>query len=72
MHLEQNLKGICVKNGIDFEDFLSDMEVEEVHELSLFDLEAICEEYEIDMMALLFKPVFKSEFIQEKISKIIF
>ena len=70
MHLEQNLKGICVKNGIDFEDFLSDMEVEEVHELSLFDLEAICEEYEIDMMALLFKPVFKSDFIQDKISKI--
>jgi len=72
MHLEQNIKGICVKNGIDFEDFLSDMEVEEVHELSLFDLEAICEEYEIDMMALLFKPVFKSDFIQEKISKIKF
>ncbi|MFM7662352.1 MAG: KdsC family phosphatase [Bacteroidota bacterium] len=60
MHLEQNIKGLCSKFGLDFQDFLSDLDVEDVHELTIFDIEAICEEYEIDMLALLFKPIFRT------------
>ena len=59
MQLEQNIKGLCSKFGIDFQDFLSDLDVEDVHELTVFDLEAVCEEYEVDLMSLLFKPLFK-------------
>jgi len=59
MQLEQNLKGLCSKFGIDFQDFLSDLDVEDVHELTVFDLEAVCEEYEVDLLSLLFKPLFK-------------
>lgn len=60
MHLEQNIKGLCSKFGLDFQDFMSDLDVEDVHELTIFDLEAICEEYEVDMLSLLFKPVFRA------------
>ncbi len=59
MQLEQNIKGLCSKFGIDFQDFLSDLDVEDVHELTIFDLEAVCEEYEVDLLSLLFKPLFK-------------
>jgi len=61
MQLEQNIKGLCSKFGIDFQDFLSDLDVEDVHELTIFDLEAVCEEYEVDLLSLLFKPLFKEE-----------
>ena len=60
MHLEQNIKGLCSKFGLDFQEFLGDLDVEDVHELTIFDLEAICEEYEVDMLSLLFKSVFKA------------
>ena len=70
MQLEQNIKGLCSKHGIDFNSFLSDLEVDEVHELSIFDLEAICDEYEIDLLALLFKPLYKTSFLQKKIDAI--
>jgi YrbI family 3-deoxy-D-manno-octulosonate 8-phosphate phosphatase len=60
MQLEQNIKGLCSKYGLDFQDFMSDLDVEDVHELTIFDLEAICEEYEIDMLSLLFKPIFRA------------
>lgn len=60
MQLEQNIKGLCSKFGLDFQDFLSDLDVEDVHELTIFDLEAICEEYEVDMLSLLFKPIFRA------------
>jgi len=59
MQLEQNIKGLCSKFGIDFQEFLSDLDVEDVHELTVFDLEAVCEEYEVDLMSLLFKPLYK-------------
>lgn len=59
MQLEQNIKGLCSKFGIDFQDFLSDLDVEDVHELTIFDLEAVCEEYEVDLLSLLFKHLFK-------------
>ena len=72
MQLEQNIKGLCSKFGIEFKDFLDDLEVENVHELTVYDLEAICEEYDIDMYALLFKPIFKPELYKKKISEIKF
>jgi 3-deoxy-D-manno-octulosonate 8-phosphate phosphatase (KDO 8-P phosphatase) len=68
--LEQNIKGICDRHGLTFRDFLSDMEVEEVNELTVYDLEAIAEEYELDLYALLFKPVFKSFELKEKLQQI--
>jgi YrbI family 3-deoxy-D-manno-octulosonate 8-phosphate phosphatase len=70
MHLEQNLKGLCVKFGIDFEDFLNDLDVENVHELTVYDLEAVCEEYEVDLLSLLFKPMFRPELFKAKLDKI--
>ena len=53
--LEQNILSLCKKNGITFERFKEDLDIEDVHELTVFDLEAICEEYDTDLMALLFK-----------------
>lgn len=70
MTLEQNIKGICSKFGLNFNDFLSDLEVDHVMELSLFDLEAICEEYEIDLHTLLFKAVYFEASLKQKIKKI--
>ena len=58
MNLELNIKGICSKFGVDYNQFLDDLDVEHVNELTIYDLEAICEEYEVDMMSLLFKPLF--------------
>ncbi len=70
MFLEQNIKGICDKYGVDFSDFLGDLNVENTKELSLFDLEAICEENTIDLHSLLFKPMFKTNAWKNKIAKI--
>lgn len=70
MYLEQNLKGLCAKNGIQFDDFLNDLEVDEVHELTLFDLEAIAEEYELDLISLLFKPLFHAKDLSKKLNEI--
>lgn len=60
MLLEQNIKGLCERNGISFQDLLSDMEVDNVFELTLYDLEALCEEYHVDLQALLFKPLYRN------------
>ena len=70
MNLEKNIKGLCSKNGIHFQDFLSDFVVEHVHELSVFDLEAICEEYEIPMQTLMFKSIALETDLLNKIQKI--
>ena len=72
MQLEQNIKGLCSKHGIDFNSFLGDLEVDAVEELSIFDLEAICEEYEVDLFSLLFKPLYKTAALQKKLDKIKF
>ena len=55
--LEQNILSLCKKNGITFDRFKEDLDIEDVHELTVFDLEAICEEYDTDLMALLFKKI---------------
>lgn len=70
MYLDQNIKGICQKAGLDFYQFLSDFQVENVNELTIFDLETIAEEYELDLQALLFKPLYSNRIFQEKIANI--
>lgn len=68
--LEQNIKGICDRHGLLFRDFLADMEVDEVNELTLYDIEAIAEEYEVDVYSLLYKHTFRSHELNDKLSKI--
>lgn len=68
--LEQNIKGICQKFGIDFHGLMADFQVDSVFELALSDLEALAAEYDLDLQALLFKPMFKSDDITDKLSKI--
>ena len=70
MYLEENIKGICDKFGLDYIGFLADLGVETVHELTISDLEIICEEYETDLNALLFKHLFKSNHLKSKLSQI--
>jgi YrbI family 3-deoxy-D-manno-octulosonate 8-phosphate phosphatase len=70
MHLEQNIKGLCAKFGVDFNEFLNDLNADNVLELSMFDLQAICEEYEVDLLSLLFKPMFKPTLFREKLAQI--
>ena len=70
MHLEQNIKGLCAKFGVDFNEFLNDLNTDNVLELSMFDLQAICEEYEVDLLSLLFKPMFKPALFREKLAQI--
>ena len=48
--LEQNIRGLCTKFGLDFESFLADFQVESVTEIPLVELEAITEEYELDLL----------------------
>jgi YrbI family 3-deoxy-D-manno-octulosonate 8-phosphate phosphatase len=70
MLLEQNIKGLCQKNGIEFDDFLADLDVEHVNELSIYDLEAVSEEYEVDLTALLFKPLFRNNHFKKQIDQL--
>lgn len=70
MYLEQNIKGLCEKFGLDFQDFLKDLDIDNVRELSIYDLEAIAEEYEVDMGTLLFKYTSKTKHLQDKLDKI--
>ena len=70
MFLEQNIKGICEKFGLDFEEFLDELDAENVKELTLFDLEAIAEEYEVDLHALIFKPCFHISSLRERLDNL--
>jgi 3-deoxy-D-manno-octulosonate 8-phosphate phosphatase (KDO 8-P phosphatase) len=70
MFLEPNIKGICNRYGVDYSDFLGDLNAEHAHELSIFDLEAICDENKIDLHSLLFKPMFQPDLWKTKIKKI--
>lgn len=72
MYLEQNIKGLCTKHEMHYNDFLADLEVDDVKELTIYDLEAIAEEYGLDLMGLLFKPLFHAEHIAKKIKDIKF
>jgi YrbI family 3-deoxy-D-manno-octulosonate 8-phosphate phosphatase len=70
MNLEINIKGLCSKFGLKYAEFLDDLDVENVSELTIYDLEAICEEYAIDLMSLLFKPMFRPDVWKQKLDKI--
>ncbi len=70
VYLEQNIRGLCVRNGIEFDEFLNDLDAENVSELTVYDLEAISEEYEVDLLSLLFKPMFRNDLFSKKLDKI--
>lgn len=69
-YLEQNIKGICGRFGIDYIQFMSDLEVDHPHELTIYDLQTICEEYQVDLQALMFKPMFRSDVFKKKIKSL--
>lgn len=68
--LEQNIKGLCAKFGVDFYQLMADFQVDSVGELSMIDLEAFAEENEVDLYALLYKPLFVLDHLTEKLAKI--
>lgn len=70
MHLQQNLKGLCAKFGVDYNEFLNDLDVDDVNELTVYDLEAVCEEYDVDMLSLIFKPMYRPDLWNKKIEKL--
>jgi len=70
MFLEKNIRGLCDKFGLDFEDFLADLDVETISDLAISDLEVICEEYDIDLHSLLFNYPFKSNHFKSKLEQI--
>ncbi|MEJ6582639.1 MAG: HAD-IIIA family hydrolase [Crocinitomicaceae bacterium] len=70
MFLEKNIKGLCDKFGLDFEEFLADLDVESVEDLAVSDLEVICEEYDTDLNSLLFNYPFKSNHFKAKLEQI--
>ena len=70
MFLENNLKGLCDTHGLKFQEFLNDMDVDDVNELTLYDLMAICDEYELDLQDLLFKTLFVAKAWKSKLQNI--
>lgn len=68
--LEQNIKGICDRHGLDYVDFLDELDVDHPNDLSIYDLEAIAEEYELDLSALLFKHTFRSAELKKTLENI--
>lgn len=70
MYLEQNIRGLCDKFELNFDSFLEELDVDHVNELSIYDLEAIAEEYVIDLNALLFKNSFKSNHLKSRLENI--
>lgn len=70
MFLEINIKGICDKFGLDYSEFLADMDVEDVLELTVDDLKIISEEYNVDLHALMFKPTFLPSHYKDALDKI--
>lgn len=70
MKLENNLKVLCSKAGVDFDQLLSDLGVDSVFELSVYDIQTISEEYEIDMQTLLFHTVGLNAHLKAKLKKI--
>lgn len=68
--LEQNIKGLSAKFGVDFYQLLQDFGVESVGELSVIDLQTVAEEYEVDFYSLLFKPLVVFEHLAPKLKKI--
>lgn len=70
VQLEVNLRGLCDEHGIDFVEMLADLEVDDVYELSIYSLQAICEEYGLDLYGLMFKPLYQPRLWKEKLKAI--
>lgn len=70
IYLEQNIKGLCLKFGLNFDDLLLDFQVDNVFEMAISDLETISEEYDVDLQVLLFSPIFENEFLTTKLKEI--
>lgn len=68
--LENNIKGLCDLHGLNFAEFMNDMEVDDVHEMTLYDIIAICEEYELDLESMLFKPLFRPNLWKNKLNQV--
>lgn len=68
--LEQNIKGLSAKFGVDFVQLLQDFNAESVGELSIIDLQTIAEEYEVDFYSLLFKPLVVFDHLSAKLKGI--
>ena len=69
-YLEENIKGICEKFGLDFVEFMDDMDAENVSELTIFDIEAIADEYDSDLYSMLFNRSFTTSHIASKVENI--
>jgi 3-deoxy-D-manno-octulosonate 8-phosphate phosphatase (KDO 8-P phosphatase) len=70
LFLEQNIKGLCERNGLDYADFLDELDVDHPNDLSIYDIEAISEEYDTDLSALLFHHTFPSLELRAKLKEI--
>jgi YrbI family 3-deoxy-D-manno-octulosonate 8-phosphate phosphatase len=70
MLLETNLRGLCDQMGLDYHAFLQDMNVDEPNELTIYDLMAVAEEYELDLYSLLFKSMYRPNQWKNKIDAI--
>lgn len=68
--LEQNIKGLTAKFGVDYQQLMTDFGVDHVTELSILDLESVAEEFEVDLYALLFKPLVVFEHLKPRLEKI--
>ncbi|MCO4814432.1 MAG: HAD hydrolase family protein [Flavobacteriales bacterium] len=70
MFLEENIRGLCDKFGLDYLELLSDIGIDSVDEMTISDLEVVCEEYETDLNSLIFSHTFKTNDLKVKIAKI--
>jgi YrbI family 3-deoxy-D-manno-octulosonate 8-phosphate phosphatase len=70
LFLEENIRGLCDKFGLDYLELLSDIGIDSVDEMTISDLEVVCEEYETDLNSLIFSHTFKTNDLKLKIAKI--
>jgi len=70
LFLEENIRGLCDKFGLDYLELLSDIGIDSVDEMTISDLEVVCEEYETDLNSLIFSHTFKTNDLKVKIAKI--
>lgn len=68
--LEQNIKGLCAKHGVDYYQLLSDFGADAIAELPLLDIETIADEYGLELQALLFSPIYDLPHISSKLKAI--
>ena len=70
MNIERNLKVLCSKAGVDYDQLLSDLGVESAYELTVYDIQTIGEEYGVDMQTLMFHSVGLNAHMKAKLKKI--